>query len=360
MAPTKENLKALLKNMGQNPDAVEGLWAGMIAAPPKTQTERAMAEAKDPYKGALEQATIAEKGSITEKNRAAADPFGLNSGGGRGAFGPGETPIAQSTTELPPGAPLPIGGGSGAQQPTLIKSGQGEKGDAYLSTLPPQTAQAVKAVGDYDMDPSSLLSRGSLQARAQFLSLVKEYNPDFDVKEFKQRNTVIQEFSKGPTARTVRSFNVLVDHLDVLKEASEALKNPETAPRSLNALKNAFEKEMGYPAPNTFDGVKTIVGDELSKAIIGGAGALGDREAVAATISKASSPKQLADIIDKYQKLAAGQLGGLHKQYEGSGRKDFETRFLNPRTREVFQQKANIPQHPSSLSDDELKKKLGL
>lgn len=128
-------------------------------------------------------------------------------------------------------------------------------------------------------------------------------------------------------ARSVRAQNVLVDHLETLGSAADALKNNDI--RGFNALGNKLAKETGQAAPTDFDGVKKIVGDELVKAIQGGAGAVFDRKEIQETLSSANSPAQLASMVNRYKQLAKGQLQGLEKQYESqSGKKDFRERFL--------------------------------
>lgn len=128
-------------------------------------------------------------------------------------------------------------------------------------------------------------------------------------------------------ARSVRAQNVLVDHLETLGSAADALKNNDI--RGFNALGNKLAKETGQAAPTDFDGVKKIVGDELVKAIQGGAGGVFDRKEIQETLSSANSPAQLASMVNRYKQLAKGQLQGLEKQYESqSGKKDFRERFL--------------------------------
>ncbi|WP_445222260.1 hypothetical protein ACKWRH_21635 [Bradyrhizobium sp. Pa8] len=146
-------------------------------------------------------------------------------------------------------------------------------------------------------------------------------------QQFKGQQVAIQRFTSGPQGNTIRSFNVLVDHLDTLNEAAEALKNGNT--RMLNRFKQTWAANTGDPAPTNFDGVKALVGDEIVKAVVGSAGALADREEVKKDLDRASSPQQLAQLVEKYKKLALGQLHGLQKQYETStGLKNFGDMLL--------------------------------
>ena len=107
---------------------------------------------------------------------------------------------------------------------------------------------------------------------------------------------------------------VLVDHLDTLSEAATALGNSNN--RLFNRVAQSWAANTGGTAPTNFDGVKALVGDEIVKAVVGSAGALADREEVKKDLDRASSPKQLEELVGKYKKLALGQLHGLEKQYE--------------------------------------------
>lgn len=145
------------------------------------------------------------------------------------------------------------------------------------------------------------------------------------------KNKAISAFTSGKQGNAIRSFNVLLTHLDTLDSLSDALDNGNI--QAVNRLGNAYAKATGKAAPTNFEGVKHIVGDELVKAVTGGAGALGDREAIAATINSANSLPQLKGMIHNYKELAVGQLTGLEGQYKVStGLNDFE-HLLSPAAR---------------------------
>jgi hypothetical protein len=220
--------------------------------------------------------------------------------------------------------------------------------DGFLSALPGgaygQDAQTIKGLADYTIDPKSLASRqlkgGGSTRRETYLALASRYaqlrGESYDQKQYSSRSTAVTRFASGKQGDTTKSFNVLVDHLEVLDQTITALENGDTA--ALNRLKNIWQTEFGTnSAPNTFQGVKTVVSDELVKAVLGiGTGALGDREAVQKTIDAANSPKILRDQVRAYKSLAAGQLRGLRKEYESStGLKDFDDKLF-PHTIEVI------------------------
>lgn len=137
----------------------------------------------------------------------------------------------------------------------------------------------------------------------------------------------------GSNAKTVNSMNVALSHLNTLSSAADALGNGDI--KGVNQVANKISAWTGNTPPTDFDGIKGIVGDELTKAIIGSGGALADREEMKKTLDAANSPQQLQSVINRYQSLLAGQLAGQRTQYENAtGRKDFEQRFLEPQTRD--------------------------
>lgn len=204
----------------------------------------------------------------------------------------------------------------GAQQ-NLQGAALDAAAERYLQTgqFPPNTGRGVQGTADRN----AILNQASALAAARGIDqadLPKKW------QEFKAQQVAIQRFQSGPQGNTIKSFNVLVDHLDTLREAGAALKNGDI--RIFNQWRQNWATQTGESAPTSFDGVKALVGDEIVKAVVGSAGALADREEVKKDLDRVSSPKQLADLIDKYDKLALGQLKGLRKQYEVStGLKNF-------------------------------------
>jgi hypothetical protein len=115
----------------------------------------------------------------------------------------------------------------------------------------------------------------------------------------------------------LKSLNVVQDHMAVLSDTAKELGNSEMP--FVNAMANKIQQWTGQPAPTNFAGVKSIVADELTKAILGTAGALGDRKTMQDEINSSNSPAQLAGVVNKWQKLIAGQVSGLSDQYKSGG-----------------------------------------
>jgi hypothetical protein len=149
------------------------------------------------------------------------------------------------------------------------------------------------------------------------MQLVAMVDPTYDATQFKTKQGIETAFTSGRLGNTLRSLNVVQDHLGTFNEAAKNLGNDSV--QFTNVMGNQIAKWTGQPAPTDFAAVKNIVADELTKAILGTAGALGDREEMKKAVSAASSPEQLAGVVDKWQKLIAGQVKGLKDQYKSGG-----------------------------------------
>ena len=195
----------------------------------------------------------------------------------------------------------------------------------------PAKSQAQK-IADYELPPPTRSNRdpGSVALRNEVLRL----NPNYDESKWDTAKKTRQAFTTGKQGDAVRAMNTAIDHLDTLNEAGKALQNGNVP--IFNKYANDWARNTGQAAPTNFEGIRSIVGGEVAKAIQGGATALGDREEIRKEINSASSPQQLAGIIDKYQHLLAGQVKGLRTQYQDAGLKDFDNK-LNPRTKKVLQ-----------------------
>lgn len=135
-------------------------------------------------------------------------------------------------------------------------------------------------------------------------------------QKYEAQGAAERSWLSGPRADTVRSFGVALDHAEVLNSVISALGTGSV--QALNRAKLAFEREFGYPAPTEFDGIKLLVADEINKAVVGGRVAEGDRDKMQQVLQAAQSPTAIRGVIEKLERLMAGQLAGLRRQYEGT------------------------------------------
>lgn len=167
---------------------------------------------------------------------------------------------------------------------------------------------------------------GGRSALAMYMRKWQAEHPNAPAEQFKeamqeyQTSTVAQNrFFSGPQGNTIRSLNVVVGHLDVMRELGEALKNGEL--QRFNSIAQRFAQETGSDVPTNFDTAKQIVGAEIIKALgVAGAGTEAERAGAADKFTRASSPEQLNGAIQTAQKLLGKQLSAMRKQFMAATR----------------------------------------
>ena len=172
----------------------------------------------------------------------------------------------------------------------------------------------------------------------------------------------LESFAPGGfNGKAVTSLNTVVDHLDVLDRTVQKLGAGDVV--GANALWNTVGKQIGWDTPLSVQAISTILGDEIQKAVSGGAGAVQDREDLRKTISPNMSPQQLAGVVSSYKQLMAGQLAGKQQAFAsmqdfvGNPRIMFDN-FLTPRA--AYQVGLNSPngitgkrEHPETQAEYE-------
>lgn len=230
-------------------------------------------------------------------------------------------------------APIPGGQnlGIGTTLPPSVSGGN------ISSPVPPSIGtdmdKLARGIANYSIKPSSYMLRSP--AGQIIMGKVMQYNPNYDQKQYEVAQDTLKDFSTGTQGLAVKSFNVALQHLDVLDKLSQGLKNHDT--RSMNSLVNMAKKQFGKSAPTAFDAAKQLVADEIQKAVAGVPGGESERSQLMDNISSASSPEQLQGVINTFEKLMVGQLSGLQREYEaGTQRNDFSSRYLMPASRKLF------------------------
>jgi hypothetical protein len=256
-------------------------------------------------------------------------------------------------------------------------------GQEFLKTQPPEAqkayAQYIKTGGVAKVDPTALgwspdavdaaaetfnqtgvaphylgarqygpMIMGAIQSRA--MELLKEKYPELkdDPKGLIEKRTqqwqdyhteqVAQNrFLSGPQSNTIRSLNVVVQHLQVLKQLKEAADSFDN--NTFNRIAYWWSSEFGAPTPTNLDMAAVIVGNELIKAIQGGNLGTGEERAGAeGFFAKFKSGDQVEGAVDVGTKLLVGQLRAMKYGYlVATHRPESEfTRLLMPETRAYF------------------------
>lgn len=171
----------------------------------------------------------------------------------------------------------------------------------------------VDAIGQYKAPlPNSRSTRG----QAIIDEVYRQY-PDYDSTKFDEKKKAQTAFATGPQGNQVRSADVSIAHLDTADQLAAGLDNSSIP--AVNSVVNFFKTQSGSPDVAKFNAAKSIVSDEINKFIIGGGGALADREQLQGQLNAASSPAQLNGVTNTLRTLMAGQLKGLQSQFVNSG-----------------------------------------
>ena len=198
----------------------------------------------------------------------------------------------------------------------------------------PKTVEyTAQAIANYRLAPMSGWTLRSPFGQ-QVMARVMEVNPDYEAPKYAARVRGEVAFTSGRQADAIRAFSVSIDHLATLEGIGKALQTGDV--QALNRMQARVKQEFGYEGPVDFNFAKAIVGDEVSKAVIGGVGSQTDRTTLQEGFSTANSPEQLVGVATTAKRLIAGQLAGYRRQYErGTGEKDFDDLISTTAKREL-------------------------
>ena len=199
------------------------------------------------------------------------------------------------------------------------------RNEGFLLSQPQQDRGLLKGLANYDIDPNAVGYRQKAQVQAKLAT----YDPTYRSDIYPIIKSTEEAFAKGKQGDQVRYFNNAIQHMTTLQRYADAMENGNT--RVLNSLKNTIQTQLGVAAPNTFNGLKDVVGQEIVKSIVPGGGGEHEREEVAKKLSQASSPGQLTGMLEGYKELGGAQLRDLKVQYENGTyhkRNDFEDKLI--------------------------------
>jgi hypothetical protein len=229
--------------------------------------------------------------------------------------------------------PLEGAGGSlGGGKTAVDDKGNPLTGDAFLKTLDPNMANIVKGYANGSTQYPGSFSAMKPMWVSNILPKVLQYDPSANGQRFQN----VQKFDTGQQGNQIRSLNTSIAHIDTAQQLADALNTGDI--KQVNRISNLWKSETGQEAPTNFNTAKQIVANEVMKAIsTSGAGGVADRTELQKQFDAAGSPAQLKGALTTAQKLLVGQASSYKNQYEDStGRQDFLTRKLSPRTQAIY------------------------
>jgi hypothetical protein len=162
----------------------------------------------------------------------------------------------------------------------------------------------------------------------------KEINPDATAYDFPMKKAGVTAFTSGRLGNQVRAFNVGLSHLDTLQQMGDALAQHDVT--LFNSIANQWAAQTGEKAPPTYAAAVQIVGQEITKAIVGAGGGEREREQAAKNLQAALSPEGRVGAFGGLRTLMVGQLGGLEQQYKSSTHKSNFSDLLTDKAREYY------------------------
>lgn len=211
------------------------------------------------------------------------------------------------------------------------------------ATGKPLSKEELKVVAENDpiavgianytkLPPRSITDRNG--AGQAMLRKVLAINPKWDETKVQPRMKTESDFAPGGKIGQQLTFtDTALAHLDTLSKAGAALKSGNL--QILNQIANGLGLQTGASAPAVYDAINAMVAPEVTKAVVGSAGGVGERQEMGGHFGRNQSDAQREGSIG----AAIGLLGArYHKQaqaYESQMEKPL-ARKLSPESQAVL------------------------
>lgn len=205
------------------------------------------------------------------------------------------------------------------------------------------------------------------------IQAASDLDPGFNAAQYDVRKKTRSSFTSGQDSKNITSINTLIGHLDSLNSAAQDLGN--TWSPTFNYVGNMLQTGTGNPKVTKFNMALGAVESELATVFKGTGGTDQEIKAWRERVTASQSPQQLQAAITQAVDLMDSRLSALKNKYT-SGMGPFNTMdILSPKSRSILdklipgaasQLEPNSKQNngssgdASTMSDDELKKALGL
>jgi hypothetical protein len=215
-------------------------------------------------------------------------------------------------------------------QDTLTKSG----------VKVPSNFQALYAIAHNSADlatlPTTPRKGVPVMPRDQALSFIRTFiNPQYNEGDYSAARKLSQEFAStrvGTAGGTLLSLGTASQHLLMLSEASDAMKNNDV--QKMNAIKQRLGIELGAAAPVVFAAIAQKVNTEVEKVVSGSTPMEAQLKEGKENLNRLESPDQVDGVIRAYIGLMNGRAGEIDDrsmQYFGR-----HVKGISPETISVF------------------------
>ena len=194
----------------------------------------------------------------------------------------------------------------------------------------------IDGIGKGVVSEAVALGRATPALKAQVLTGLATQYPAYVPGQFDAQKHAILAFGSGPLGQNIQTGNTALNHLATLKELASAEANGNTP--LFNQIANAYGRETGQAAPTNLQSALTMVGPELTKAVVGAGGGEGDRENTIKALSALSkgSPAQAAGTLATIEDIFGGRLSEQARTYQRTtGQSNFND-LLSPASQAVL------------------------
>ena len=208
----------------------------------------------------------------------------------------------------------------------------------------------VDMLGQNKIPVSTALARTAPGMKSQILSAVQQKYPGWTDLDYASGQTAARSFATGPYAQKIDASNTAMNHLATLGELATAWGSGNV--QLFNKIAAAWGQQTGNPTPTNLKAAVTMVGPEITKAVVGAGGGVEDRKKTDQALSLiASSPAQAAGTIKTMQELMAGRLSEVERTYKRTTKRtDFRDNFLSPESKSMLDARdsASTPSMPAA------------
>ena len=188
-------------------------------------------------------------------------------------------------------------------------------GESLLKALPVGDRALVDSIRKGNVDPNKATSmRGA--NRERIMKLVTRVDPTYDQKWIDATKALMKDATVGNLARSARSLNMVVGHIEDMKAAADELKN--NAWQTGNTITNYIKENLGNPIVTRFNLARDAVKSEMAASFKAGVGTASptDQEIMewGKTLNYGLSDAQFNAWVDTADKLLGSRLMALESQ----------------------------------------------
>ena len=165
--------------------------------------------------------------------------------------------------------------------------------------------------------------------------------------EYRRNQAIETSFGSGINGRNLISINTLADHIELLRQYGDALKNKDLI--AANQIKDRMATQVGWPETINYALAGTITGDETIRLLTTTGGTQADREGIQKLLSPYNSPDQIQGAIDTLENYARSRYGPLRQEYargDPAKTKYFNESMVTPEARKLFEGSMKPPAGP--------------